>query len=221
MLTFIQRKEFRIGLETSLLNELVTLDANCFLQHTNGGLTQGSSTIYPSYFSNWDYSFLPYLNYNKDKRTGVDFTLNLKGKAGEADYSLGFSGMYISTEAVRRDEVYQDACQYRAGKPLYSYWGYISEGFFQDQADISGHATQSFGDVQPGDLKYKDVNNDGVVDSKDQVSLGHNGWAVSPFTFGLNITLKWKNFTFFAMGTGSTGAVGFKNSSYYWVKGQQ
>jgi TonB-linked SusC/RagA family outer membrane protein len=218
-LTFVQRKEFRAGLEASLFNKLLALDANYFLQYTNGGLTQGASTIYPSYFNSWDYSFLPYLNYNRDKRTGVDFTVNMNRKIGQVDATFGLAGMYFSSKAVRRDEVYQDAYQYRTGKPLDAYWGYICESFFEDPADIAGHATQTFGEVKPGDLKYKDVNNDGVIDSKDEVDLGQNGWAVSPFTLGLNLTLKWKNFTFFASGTGNAGAIGFKNTGYYWVKG--
>ncbi|MBC5605209.1 SusC/RagA family TonB-linked outer membrane protein [Bacteroides difficilis] len=220
-LTFIQREEFRAGLEASLFNNLITLDANYFVQYTRGGLSQGSSTIYPSYFSSWDFSFLPYLNYNDDKRTGIDFTVNMNKKIGEVDCSLGLAGMYMTSKALRRDEVYQDSYQYRVGKPLDSYWGYICEGFFQDRTEIADHATQTFGTVQPGDLKYKDVNEDGVIDSKDQVNLGHNGWSASPFTFGLNLTLKWRNFTLFAMGTGQTGAIGFKNSDYYWVRGSR
>jgi TonB-linked SusC/RagA family outer membrane protein len=218
-LTFIQRKEFRTGLEASLLDKLIALDVNYFLQNTNGGLARGSNTIYPSYYSSWDFSFLPYVNYNKDRRSGIDFSVNLDKKVGQVDCSIGFSGMYFSSKVIRRDEVYEDAYQYRVGKPLDSYWGYISEGFFQDQADIDNHARQTFGDEKPGDIKYKDVNEDGVIDSRDQVNLGHNGWAVSPFTYGLNLTLKWNNFTFFVMGTGNSGAIGFKNSSYYWIRG--
>ncbi|NDV81615.1 SusC/RagA family TonB-linked outer membrane protein [Bacteroides sp. 51] len=214
-LSFVEREDFRIGLNTSLLDGLVSLDANYFIQNTNGLLTQGASTTYPSFYS----SLLPYINYNKDKRTGVDFSLNLKKKMGEVDATLGFSGMYISTEAVRRDEAYQETYQNRAGRALDSYWGYICEGFFQDQDDINNHASQTFGTVQPGDLKYKDVNNDGIIDTKDQVDLGHNGWSVAPFSYGINLTLKWKNFTFFALGTGQSGAIGFKDSSYYWVRG--
>ena len=218
-LTFITREEYRIGLDASLFNHLITLTTNYFLQYTRGGLVQGNNTIYPSYFSSWDFSFLPYINWNNDKRSGVDFSLNIHKKLGEVDCNFGFSGMYYTSKVLRRDEVYQDAYQYRVGKPLDSYWGYICEGFFKDQADIDGHATQTFGSVKPGDLKYKDVNGDGVVDLKDQVNLGHNGWSVSPFTMGLNLTLKWKNFTLFALGTGQTGSIAFKNSSYYWVYG--
>jgi hypothetical protein len=199
-----------------MLKKSIVLDANFFSQNTNGLLTQGASTIYPSYYG----AFLPYLNYNNDRRTGADFALNLNKKIGQVESSLGFSGMYFTSEAVRRDEVYTDAYQYRAGKALDAYFGYICEGFFNDQTEIDNHAKQTALGVQkPGDLKYKDVNNDGVIDSKDQVNLGHNGWAVSPFTYGVNLTLKWKNFTFFAMGTGNAGGIGFKSGSYYWING--
>lgn len=218
-MTFIKRKEFRVGVDATLFDNLLSVNSNYFLQDTDGGLTQGSSTIFPSYFSDWDFSFLPFLNYNKDRRTGVDFNLNLNKKFGQVETILGFSGMYFSSKAIRRDEVFQDDYQYRVGKPLDSYWGYISEGLFMNEADIENHARQTFGDVKPGDIKYKDVNGDGIIDSRDQVDLGHNGWAVSPFSYGMNFTLKWKNLTLFAMGTGSSGSIGFKNSSYYWIRG--
>lgn len=50
-------------------------------------------------------------------------------------------------------------------------------------------------------------------------SLGKGGWYGAPFTLGVNLTAKWKNFTFFALGTGNFGAWGVKNNSYWWVKG--
>jgi TonB-linked SusC/RagA family outer membrane protein len=217
-LTFVKRNEFRAGLDASLFKNLITLDANYFSQNTNGLLTRGS-TLFPSYFTgNGD--FRPWLNYNNDQRTGVDFALNLNNKIGQLQYSVGVTGMFYSSKAVRRDEVYQDAYQYRAGKPLDAYWGYTSEGFFTDSADIASHARQTFGGtIKPGDLKYKDVNGDGIIDSKDQVNLGHNGWAAPPFSYGLNLTLKYQDFTLFVLGNGQQGAIGFKNSSYYWVSG--
>lgn len=217
-LGYIQRKEWRIGFEASVLNKLVTIDFNYFNQLTDGLLTQGSSTVYPSFFSG-NGSFLPYLNYNKDTRKGFDFALNLNKKIGQIETSLGFTGQLLTTNAKRRDEVHSDVYQYAAGRALDTQWGYICEGFFRDDADIEGHAKQTFGNVQPGDLKYKDINEDGVIDSKDQVDLGKAGWSAAPFVYGINLTLKWKQFTLFAAGTGQIGAIGIKNNSYYWVKG--
>jgi TonB-linked SusC/RagA family outer membrane protein len=221
-LTFVKRKEVRAGLDASLLKGLITLDANYFLQNTNGLLTRGV-TIYPSYFNSNGSDFRNWINFNNDRRSGVDFSANLNSKLGQIGYSLGVSGMFYSSKAVKRDELYQDPYQNRAGKSLDSYWGYIAEGFFQSQDEINNYLINTRptlgGTLKPGDIRYKDVNNDGLIDNKDQVDLGHNGWAANPFTFGVNLTLKLRNFTLFALGNGQTGAVGFKNSSYFWVRG--
>lgn len=217
-LTFVERKEVRIGLEGSFLKNLISFDANYFNQNTNGLLTRGT-TIFPSYFTGSG-DFRPWLNYNNDKRSGVDFSINVNSKVGKVQYSVGVVGMFYSSKAVRRDEIQAVDYQYRAGRNLDAYWGYLSEGLFQDQAEIDNHARQTFGGtVRPGDIKYTDVNKDGIIDSRDQVDLGRNGWAANPFTYGLNLTVKWKNFTLFALGNGQSGAIGFKNSSYYWVSG--
>ncbi len=106
-LTFIQRNEFRAGIDASLFNRMVTFNTNFFVQDTKGMLTRGASTIYPSYFDlGTNLSFLPYLNYNNDRRTGIDFNVNFNKKFGDWNWTLGFSGMYITSKATKRDEVY-------------------------------------------------------------------------------------------------------------------
>ncbi|NMA73416.1 MAG: SusC/RagA family TonB-linked outer membrane protein, partial [Bacteroidales bacterium] len=219
-LSFINREEFRIGIDAMLFNNLLKLNANYFRQDTKGLLTRGASTVYPSYFDlGEELSFLPWLNYNNDRRSGFDFSLSGNKKFGDFDVTLGFSGMVFSSKALTRDETYNEDYQRREGRALDASYGYVFEGFFQNQTDIDNHSRQTFGVVKPGDLKYKDINEDGVIDSKDQIMLGKNGWSAPPFSFGLNLTVKWKNFSLFAMGSGQTGAVDFKNNSYYWNRG--
>ena len=219
-LDFITREEVRAGIDATLFNRLLRINANYFTQKTSGLLTQGASTIYPSFFDlGTDLSFLPWINYNEDKRTGFDFSLSANKKIGDFDVTLGFNGMVFSSKASIRDEVANESYLLRQGRALDATYGYVCEGFFQDQADIEKHAKQTFGTVRPGDLKYKDINGDGVINSDDQIDLGAGGGSTSPFTFGLNLTLKYKNFTLFAMGSGQTGAVAFKNNSYYWNRG--
>lgn len=220
-LDFITREEFRVGLDATLFDKLLHINANYFRNDTKGLLTQGASTLYPSWYNvGTSNSFLPWINYNEDRRSGFDFSLQANKKFGDFEVGLGFSGMVFTSTAMVRDEVYEEDYQYRAGRPLDVYYGYICEGFFNDQADIDNHATQTFGGtVRPGDLKYKDINGDNVIDSKDQVELGKNGWAAAPFSFGLNLTLKYKNWSLFAMGAGQTGSVDMKSSAYYWNRG--
>ena len=216
-LDFVQRKEIRAGLDASLFKHLITFDVNYFSQNTNGLLVRGGNSIYPSYFTgNGD--FRPFLNYNNDKRSGVDFSANVNSQVGQVKFSLGVVGMFYSSKALKRDELNQNAYQNRAGTYLDASFGYISEGFFQNQAEINSRPSQAiFGTVRPGDIKYKDVNNDGVIDSKDQVNLGHNGFAAAPFNYGMNLTLNWKKLTLFVLGSGQTGAVAFKSGSYFWA----
>jgi len=83
-----------------------------------------------------------------------------------------------------------------------------------------GVTKSKLGTVQPGDLKYQDMNGDGTVDNKDQVVLGKSGAYGSPWTIGLNLTLKYKNWTLFMLGNGQFGAYGLKNNSYYYMSGE-
>jgi len=217
-LTFVQRNELSIGLDASLFKDKVTLDVNYFSQNTDGLLARGN-TIYPSYFAGSG-DFRPWINYNKEQRKGFDFALNLNNKIGEVQYSLGVTGMFYNSKVLRRDETPAETYQARTGLPIDANFGYISEGFFQSQADIANSARQTFGGtVAPGDIKYRDINEDGVIDNRDQVNLGHNGFSAAPFSYGVNLTVKWKRLTMFVLGSGINGAVGFKNSSYYWVNG--
>ena len=62
--------------------------------------------LYPSFFNlGTNHSFLPWTNYNEDKRSGFDFSLSANKKIGEFDVTLGFNGMVFTSEALTRDEV--------------------------------------------------------------------------------------------------------------------
>jgi hypothetical protein len=75
------------------------------------------------------------------------------------------------------------------------------------------------GTVMPGDLKYEDVNGDGKINTLDQVELGKDGRYGAPWTIGVNLTLKYKNWTLFVVGNGQFGASAFANGSYYYMSG--
>lgn len=219
-LTFVKRKEVALNLRTSLWKRLITADVNFFINSTEGLLVQ-STSLYPSYFSCYypESSFIPYINYNNNRRTGFDFSINFNKKAGDAEFSLGLNGTYYDTKATRRDEINRYEYQNREGKPIDGVWGLECEGFFATDEEAAA-ANQNFGGtLKAGDLKYKDQNNDGVVDNKDQIYLGKGGWYGAPLTLGLNFTAKWKGFTFFALATGGFGAIEMKSNSYWWVYG--
>jgi len=220
-LAFAKRNELNVGLEGAFFKNLITLNTNFFVNEITGNVIQASS-LYPNYFVTGfpNTSFLPYINYNNDKRIGFDFDVRVKKKVGNVDLALGLTGTYVDTEATKRAELYDDSYQNRQGRPLDALWGLRSDGFFTDAVDIANSPSQTFGQVKPGDIKYIDQNGDGIIDNKDEVYLGKAGWYGAPFTFGINFTSKWNNFTFFTIFTGQTGANAMKNNTYFQMDGE-
>lgn len=231
-LTFIKRKEFSASIHAALLNRALTVDASYFNSTMDGGIISAANQM-PSYFKVYypESSFLSYLNYNKDNRKGFDVAVNYKKNFGDFGFNIGASLTHYVTKATKRDDsTYADEYQYREGKPLDAIWGYESVGYFSkddftwDEATgkitgfANGVAEQALGSTaQPGDLKYKDQNGDGIIDEKDQVNLATGGWYGAPTTLGVNLTFKYKNFTLFILGTGGFGGHGVKNSTYWWA----
>ncbi|GAA4785234.1 TonB-dependent receptor [Olivibacter ginsenosidimutans] len=86
------------------------------------------------------------------------------------------------------------------GYPIGSIFGYIAEGYFQNQEEIDNHATQ-FGTLAPGDIKYQDQNNDGQITEADKVVIGST---VPRYTFSLNSAFAYKGFdlSLFLQGVG-------------------
>lgn len=220
-LTFIKRKEISANLRTSLWKKMITADVSFFVNSMEGSIITPSS-LFPNYLSTAypEASFVPYMNYNNNKRTGFDFNVNFNKKIEEVDFSLGVAGTYYDTKATKRSEINEFDYQNRTGKPIDGIWGLQSDGLFESNDEITKSPEQKFGGtVKPGDIKYVDQNGDGVIDDQDVIYLGKGGWYGAPFTLGINMTLKWSDFTFFALGTGSFGANSLKNSSYYWIHG--
>ncbi|WP_245949394.1 SusC/RagA family TonB-linked outer membrane protein [Echinicola strongylocentroti] len=215
-----KREEISVELDASLYDKFITLNGSFFTSKMTGLFVQNNN-IYPNYFSTgWPISsWIPYINYNNDQRMGADFQLNLNKRIGQVDWSLGFSGIYYTTKASRRSENFEFDYQSRVGKPLDGLWGLESLGFFTGVDDIENSPQQAFGEVMPGDIKYKDQNGDGIINAQDEVYLGRGGWSGAPLTMGINITANYKNFTFFALGTARTGAYAMKTNNYFWVNG--
>ena len=88
-----------------------------------------------------------------------------------------------------------------AGFPIGYFRGYMTDGVFQNQADLDAYPTID-DQVQAGDLRFVDVNNDGVIDDKDRVNLGD---PLPDATMGLNISLDYKKFDFSAYAFASVG----------------
>lgn len=235
VLDFIHRKEFSVNLRGSFFNKLISTDLTFFNTKMTGYIIQ-NPTNYPSYLASGlsGSSFKPAINNDITNRRGLDFSITAKKQFGKVSAQLGFVGTYLWTEQTKKDELHDDAYQYAEGRPIDSMWGYNCLGFYTENdfnitTSADGKKTYTLkdglpksalgGSIQPGDLKYEDINGDGTINSRDQIYLGKWGTYGSPLTLGFNLTLKYKNFTLFVLGNGQFGAYGMKNSSYYYMSG--
>ena len=238
-LDFIHRKEFSFTLRGSFFNKLISAELTYFNTDMDGFIIPNPSQ-FPSYLSDGlsGSSFKPAINNNVQNRKGLDFSIKAQKQFGKVHAELGVVGTYLTTKWKTYDETIDPTAPHKhtEGQALDALWGYNCLGFYTaDDFDISTTAegktkyTLKAGlpesalngntYLQPGDLKYEDVNGDNKIDSKDQVVLGKSGTYGSPLTLGVNLTLKYKNWTLFMLGDGQFGAKAFKNNSYYFMTG--
>ncbi|MCE5347890.1 MAG: SusC/RagA family TonB-linked outer membrane protein [Bacteroidales bacterium] len=210
-LSYERRKEFNFGFEGLFFNKMIGIDANVFTSQYYDQITR-PSTIYPSFYSN----FLPYANFDNNAYRGAELGLTFNKKIGAVNVAVGVNALYANSEVIKRDEVYANDYQYRTGHPTDARFALVADGLFENDEEIAAHAYQTFGTVKPGDIKYVDQNNDGIVNSDDQVIVGRSQ---SPYSFGLNLRLNYKSLTLFAQGYGRFGADTYMSNAYYWVDG--
>ncbi len=90
--------------------------------------------------------------------------------------------------------------RYDEGQAFGSFYGYVADGLFQTSEEVGAHATQS--GASAGDVKFKDLNNDGVIDASDRTFIGS---PVPDFTYGITNTVSWRGFDLSAFIQGSQG----------------
>jgi hypothetical protein len=235
-LDFIHRKEWSVSLRGSFFNKLISTELTFFNTDMDGFIIQNPTT-FPSYLSGGlsGSSFKPAINNNIQNRKGLDFSVKVQKQLGKVYAALGVVGTYLKTNWKKYDEIVEYDYLHVEGHSIDALRGYKCLGFYTaDDFDISttedGKTVYALkkslpnpaigGTILPGDLKYQDVNGDNRIDSKDQVELGKSGTYGSPLTMGVNLTLKYKNFTLFVVGNGQFGAHAMKNNSYYYMSGE-
>ncbi|MDO6759981.1 SusC/RagA family TonB-linked outer membrane protein [Tamlana sp. 2_MG-2023] len=210
-----RRTDYNLGFEGLFFKKL-WLEANVFRSVLDEQVIR-PATIYPQYYN----LFRPYSNYGVDRRSGFELGINYSDKYGNLGVDVGARVLYTNSERIKVDEVYEDEYQYRKGTSIDAFWGLESLGFFgvddfKADGTLKDGIPSQFGAVQPGDLKYKDVNNDGVVNDQDQVVIGR--WD-APWTFGSDIKLNYKSFTLFTLFTAQYGSEAMASGNYYQPQG--
>ena len=146
----------------------------------------------------------PWLNIGEVRNEGVDMTMDYTKKIGEVNFSARGNFTYN-----RNKEIYNDQPEpiypylSNIGKPLYQQYGLVALGYFESVQDIASSPKQSFGNVRPGDIKYQDINGDGVVDDNDRIAIGRTHVPEINYGFGASASWKGIDLSLFFQGVGN------------------
>ncbi|MBT3383149.1 MAG: TonB-dependent receptor [Prolixibacteraceae bacterium] len=151
----------------------------------------------------------PLTNLYSMSNKGAEFGVNHYNSIGKINYKLGASVTYIknNVESLEGDEQYGNRTTWgyttiiKEGYPVNSFYLHVAEGIFQTQEEVDNHAFQH-ASVAPGDVKYKDINLDGVINVEDRIITGRS---VPKYTYSFNLSLDYKGFDFSAFLQGVQG----------------
>lgn len=130
----------------------------------------------------------PMQNAGKVRNIGFELALTYRNQVNRFRYSTSFNFSYVKNEII--DLNGGDTPGRSVGDPVDNIYGYVCEGIFKSQEEIDNSPKQVWGAV-PGDLKYADINNDGVVNQNDRKSLGST---FPKINFGLRVNCEYRNF---------------------------
>ena len=180
-----------LGIDLALFNDKFGLTVDYFNEYREGIYMTRN---YVSYMVGLN-GLAPTANVGKVSSEGFDGNFHFNQKLGEWDLTLRGNITYSKNTILDRDEEnayykYQLQKGYRVNQAR----GLIAAGMFSDYEEIRNYPTQQFGEVMPGDLKYKDVNGDGIVDGGDVVAIGAT--ERPNLIYGVGLSARWKSFDF-------------------------
>lgn len=195
-------EQIDLGLDLTFLQNRLDVHLDYYQKTTEGMLLQ---VPLPNYLG---YTNSPWTNAGSVRNNGFEFAVNYKNQVGELGYTIGLNastfknrvlslgggepipgGGWISYTTTLTEE----------NKPIGYYYGFKTNGIFQNQAEIDQSGQSG---AQPGDLRFIDINDDGVINSSDRANIG------DPFpdlSYGVNFGADYKDFDLRVLAQGSIG----------------
>ena len=183
-----------IGFDAVLLSRRLTLSLDAYIKTTRDMLVKASVPI----TSGFEDTSTTYTNAGRVRNSGIELTahsVNLQGELGW-ESSLSYTYNRNKIKDLNSDVPYyinqinnSYVTMLDAGLPINVFYGYVTDGIFQNQAEVNAHAIQP--GAEPGDIRFRDLDNNGVINDNDRTVLGNPN---PTHLFSLNNTLTYKGF---------------------------
>ncbi|MDR2285290.1 MAG: TonB-dependent receptor [Sphingobacterium sp.] len=195
-------EQMDVGLDLSFLDRKLDVTLDYYKKTTDGMLL---NVPLPNYLG---YSNSPWSNAGKVENKGFELAVKYTNKIGEFGYSIAANAATLKNKVLSLGGgepipgggwISYTTTLTEVGMPIGYYYGFKTDGIFQNQAEIDNYVQAG---AVPGDLRFVDINKDGVINSSDRTNIG------DPFpdlTYGLNLGASYKNFDFRVLAQGAIG----------------
>jgi TonB-linked SusC/RagA family outer membrane protein len=195
--TWETSKKTNLGFELHTLNNSLNLQVDLFKEHREGIFLRRNSL--PSYTG---ILLAPYGNVGIVKNKGVEVTTSYNSKLGKVLLQIQGNLTYAKNEIINNDEPpkaypWMSAIRQKTTQT----YGYEAIGLFKDSTEITESPMQT-GDVRPGDIRFRDLNNDGVINQFDVKPIGYGD--IPEIIYGFGVTATYKRFTLGAFFQGAS-----------------
>ncbi|WP_029904870.1 TonB-dependent receptor [Prevotella sp. 10(H)] len=207
-LTWETSTKTNLGLEIGLLGNAINYTVDIFMDKRKDIFMQRTTVPGSAGFIQ-----TPYANFGKVENKGIEMSLNINKKLSDDWYITAMANYtFARNKIIEKDEPEAVIGTSRAetGHPVNQLFGFIADGLFtEDDFDSSGNVKPGIPvyigtTLRPGDIKYKDMNGDNVIDPKDRTAIGGTFNPEIVYGFGANIRYKAIDFGFFFQGVGNT-----------------
>lgn len=188
-------EQYNIGADLTMFNDRVNLSLDAYVKNTNDMLVDMSVPISTGYSD----VNVPKINAGKMRNKGFEVSMTSRNMLGEFSWMTTVNASYNTNKILSLNgdvPIYFGNNIHAVGHPASSFYGYVVDGIFQTQEEVDNHAIQTAGDdpynrTSAGDIRFKDLNNDGIINDDDRTFLGD---PTPSWTFSMNNSFAWKNF---------------------------
>lgn len=216
-ITWERARKLNVGLELGLWDDQLFLTADAFHERRDNILTTRGTVSAIVGRSGGD---LPPVNIGVVQNRGLDMELTYRNPASKKlNYSVSGNLTFARNKVLFMDEENREFdYQYRTGQRVGQPYGLVAIGFFESYEDIDNSPPHTFvtqESLRPGDIKYKDINNDGVIDANDEMPIGYNT-GIPELMFGLSSRISYGGFDFSVLFQGASNSSVFMDNFPIW-----
>lgn len=188
-------KQGNIGFDASLFKQRINVTFDAYVKNTTDMLVSMVVPITTGYSD----IYTPMINAGKVRNTGWELTVASQNIKGDFEWNTDFNISYNKNKIIKLNNnvsIYSGYQQHTVGLPVGSFYGWVTNGIFQNWDEVNSYAYQYQGTdaangTAPGDIKFLDINNDGVVNDYDRTYIGN---PTPAWNFSMTNSFSYRNF---------------------------